>query len=340
MPIGSEVDDPAVAEHHIRRLTLDEWVDALVATLLLLAASPLLLASVILVKLAHGGRVFWSGQRLGQHRKPFTMYKIHTLKDGAESLLGEHELTEVTASSLDLELRFGHFLRETHLDELPQLFNVIKGDMRIIGPRPIRREVYEELCRHIPEYDRRFEVKPGVIGYSQVLSTHNSHKRISKKLDNRFIRNPPGQARRALFVCWVLLVLTVKMLVKAVRLMSRMFRTERRMLQRSRHQHALIHAVNDVGCHGQLKALSGEVMEAHLCGELPDPNAEVLLETRFFDWASLRHKRKIAYCRTRVLAQRETADREYPCAYILKYEAESPLNHYRIEKYYLRRSAL
>jgi lipopolysaccharide/colanic/teichoic acid biosynthesis glycosyltransferase len=340
MPVGSEVDDPAVKEGKVQVRTPDEWVDACVAVILLLMASPLLMISAFLVKLAHGGRVFWSGERLGQHRKPFTMYKIHTLKDSAESLLGEHELTEMTANSLGLELHFGHFLRETHLDELPQLLNVIRGDMRIIGPRPLRRAVYEDQCRHIPEFDRRFEVKPGVIGYSQVLSTHNSHKRISKKLDNRFIRNPPRPAKRAVFVCWVLLVLTGKMVVKAARLIARLGKTERRMLQRSRHHHTSISVFNGSDCRGVLKELSAEVLAVRLNRKLPNADARMLLETRVFDWASFRWKRKIAYCRTEVLGSRNITDSEHPHAYILKYEAESPLNHYRIEKYYLRRSAL
>jgi lipopolysaccharide/colanic/teichoic acid biosynthesis glycosyltransferase len=340
LAVGSDIEDPAVDERKIQLSTLDEWVDAIVAVILLVVASPLLLASTILVKLAHGGSVLWSGQRLGENRRPFTMYKIHTLNDKAESLLGKNQLTEGTASRLGMELRFGQFLRETHLDELPQLLNVIKGDMRLFGPRPIRREVYEEQCRHIPEYDRRFEVKPGLIGYSQVLSTHNSDKRIAKKLDNRFVRSPPKQSQRILFVFWVLLVLTGKMLVKVMHLMGRIGRTERRTLQRSHHRNARVHTVSERDCKGLLKELSEEVMAVQLNRELPGPNTTLLLETQLFDWASFRRKRKIAYCRTSILAERTTVDRDYPYAYILDYEPESPLNHYRIDKYFLRRSAL
>ena len=81
----------------------------------------------------------------------------------------------------------GKFLRDTRLDELPQLFNILKGDMDFIGPRPERPAIYEELCKHIRGYDKRFTVTPGLIGYSQLFTPHNTPKRIRAMIDNRFI---------------------------------------------------------------------------------------------------------------------------------------------------------
>jgi len=334
------IEGSVIDEHKAPLATSSKWVEFIVAVTLLMAASPLLLVSAILVKLAHGGDVFWSGQRLGKNRTPFTMYKIHTLNNNAERLLGKNQLTDGSASRYGLELRFGQFLRETHLDELPQLLNVIKGDMCLFGPRPIRREVYEDQCQHIPEYDLRFQVKPGLIGYSQVLLTHNSNKKIAKKLDNQFVRSPPTQSKQILFVFWVFLALTGKMLVKLLRLMGRIGRIERRTLQRTYHRNTCVQTMNKCDCKGVLRELSNKVMVVQLNHKLLNPNTTLLLETRFLDWATFKRKRKIAYCITTVLSERTVVDKKYPYAYTLNYDTDSPLNRYRIEKYFLRRSVL
>jgi lipopolysaccharide/colanic/teichoic acid biosynthesis glycosyltransferase len=133
------------------------------ATLLVLAA-PLLVLAAVLVKLTSRGPFFYTQTRLGLLGKPFTIYKIRSMYHDCErhtgaqwSQPGDHRVMPV-----------GRFLRRTHLDEIPQLWNVLRGDMSLIGPRPERPEFVPELERAIPRYRDRLLVLPGVTGLAQV----------------------------------------------------------------------------------------------------------------------------------------------------------------------------
>ena len=108
------------------------------------------------------------------------MYKFRTLRPGAEQLIGAQLLN----GSMDLTTAVGKWLRATRLDELPQLFNILKGDMAFLGPRPERPSVYEAHCRNIQGYDYRFASKPGLVGYAQVFTPHGTPKPIRAKVDN------------------------------------------------------------------------------------------------------------------------------------------------------------
>ena len=141
-------------------------VNLFFAVILLLVAFPFFVLIPIIIKLQDGGPVFYRGTRLGRNKKPFQMYKFRTLVPDAESTVG----ARLHSPKMGLETPIGRFLRETRLDELPQMINVIKGDMDLVGPRPERPLIYETLCKNIPGYDTRFRVKPGVIGYSQLFT--------------------------------------------------------------------------------------------------------------------------------------------------------------------------
>jgi len=133
-------------------------VDLIVAVPLLLVLSPAMALLALAVRLVMGSPVIFRQQRPGLHGKPFTIYKFRTMTDARDAqgnlLPNEQRLT-----------RFGRFLRSTSLDELPELFNVLKGEMSLVGPRPLHTRY---LDRYTPEQARRHEVRPGVTGWAQV----------------------------------------------------------------------------------------------------------------------------------------------------------------------------
>ena len=132
--------------------------DIVGAVLLLLALSPLFAILALSVRFALGAPVFFIQVRPGRHHVPFKMVKFRTMKDEADS---SGRLLPDTARLTS----FGKFLRSTSLDELPELWNVLKGEMSIIGPRPL---LMEYLPLYTPEQARRHEVRPGITGWAQV----------------------------------------------------------------------------------------------------------------------------------------------------------------------------
>jgi lipopolysaccharide/colanic/teichoic acid biosynthesis glycosyltransferase len=138
--------------------------DILVACLGLLVASPILLLGIILVKLVSTGPVMYRQERVGKDGETFRIYKLRTMR-----LDAERETGAVWAKENDSRLiRFGGIIRKAHIDEIPQLFNVLKGEMSIIGPRPERPEMVRDLKALIRDYEKRLEIKPGITGLAQV----------------------------------------------------------------------------------------------------------------------------------------------------------------------------
>jgi lipopolysaccharide/colanic/teichoic acid biosynthesis glycosyltransferase len=143
-------------------------VDLLIAGSVLLVASPLLAVFSVTIRLTSGRPILYRGARVGQAGSVYQMFKFRTLASDAESRLSPFYGPELSAKTRQEETRLGRVMRVTQLDELPQLFNVIKGDMSIVGPRPIRPVFFEALCEEIPAYWQRLVVRPGLTGFAQM----------------------------------------------------------------------------------------------------------------------------------------------------------------------------
>jgi lipopolysaccharide/colanic/teichoic acid biosynthesis glycosyltransferase len=137
----------------------------------LILLSPLLVLTATAIAVDSGRPVFYRGSRVGRAGKLFWMYKFRTLKPDAEDRLGPYYGEELSRRTEEERTRVGGILRTTHLDEVPQLWNVLRGDMAIVGPRPIRPSFFSELCREIPQYWQRLVVRPGVTGFAQTRVT-------------------------------------------------------------------------------------------------------------------------------------------------------------------------
>ncbi|HTD83032.1 MAG TPA: sugar transferase, partial [Gemmatimonadaceae bacterium] len=156
-----------------------------IALITLLVVSPILIVFALLVKLTSPGPIFYSQARVGLDRrrtpvrdmydrraqdiggKPFMIYKFRTMKVNAEV---PH--SAVWATKMDARVTpVGRFMRKYRIDELPQLFNVLRGEMNIVGPRPERPSIFSQLCDDIEEYPLRQRAKPGITGWAQV--NHN-----------------------------------------------------------------------------------------------------------------------------------------------------------------------
>ena len=143
-------------------------LDALLSTLILVLASPLVLAIALALLATSGRPLFYRGERVGRGGHFFTMLKFRTLKRGAEERLGPYLGEELVRRTRAETTRLGGWLRATQLDELPQLMNVLRGDMSFVGPRPIRPIFFAELAEELPAYWQRLLVRPGLTGLAQV----------------------------------------------------------------------------------------------------------------------------------------------------------------------------
>lgn len=132
------------------------------------ATGPALLAAMSAIRLLDGAPVLFVQERVGRGRRPFRIYKLRTMRDGA--------VTSV-----------GRVLRATGLDELPQLWNVMRGDMSLVGPRPLTRGDVERLGWDRPRYDQRFAVRPGMTGPAQLQLSRHCDARISWTCDRHYV---------------------------------------------------------------------------------------------------------------------------------------------------------
>jgi len=152
-------------------LRLKRATDIILAGLLLIASSPIILLTAFLIKLDSKGPIIYKQDRVGQGWNDYILYKFRSMVEDAEScgvVWAEKDDPRVT--------RVGRLIRKYRIDELPQLFNVLKGDMSFVGPRPERRFFVEGLAKEIPYYPYRLFVKPGITGWAQVKFHYGASK--------------------------------------------------------------------------------------------------------------------------------------------------------------------
>lgn len=160
-------------------------MDVICSSVGIVVLSPFFLLVALSIYLTDRGTVFYKQTRLTEGGKEFQICKFRTMIQNAEAQTG----ARLAAENDDRILPVGHFLRRTRLDELPQLFNIWKGEMSIVGPRPERPELAAEIEEEIPEFCYRLKMKAGLTGYAQVYGKYNTTSYDKLKLDLTYIRN-------------------------------------------------------------------------------------------------------------------------------------------------------
>ncbi len=143
---------------------LKKTEDFIISIIAIIITSPIMLVTAIAIKLESPGPVIFKQERIGYKRKPFTMYKFRSMKVQD----AEEEKNEWTTPNDTRKTRVGDFIRRTSIDELPQFFNVLKGDMSVVGPRPERPYFVEKFRKEIPKYMVKHQVRPGLTGWAQI----------------------------------------------------------------------------------------------------------------------------------------------------------------------------
>jgi exopolysaccharide biosynthesis polyprenyl glycosylphosphotransferase len=180
--------------------TLKRILDLFISLIFIIITSPLILLIAILIKISSRGPAIFKQERIGRSDVPFILYKFRTMRDGHEGPLW----TEENDSRLT---KIGKVLRFTHLDELPQLYNIVKGNISFVGPRPERRELVEQYSK-LPYYEMRHTIKPGLTGWAQInFGPSASLEEALEKLkyDMYYIKN------RSLALDFLIVLKTLKM---------------------------------------------------------------------------------------------------------------------------------
>lgn len=178
-----EVDFGAHDKFYSKIKVLFDFGMALVGLVVL---APFFLIVPLLIRLDSRGPVIYSQVRVGRYGREFKIYKFRTMVDDAEVKTGP---VLSSGSSDERVTRLGKFLRKYHIDEFPQLINVLKGDMSMVGPRPERPHFVERFCKMLPVYSKRFLVKPGITGLAQVHGRYDSNFEHKLRYDLAYINN-------------------------------------------------------------------------------------------------------------------------------------------------------
>ena len=160
-------------------------MDILLCSIAMIVAAPIMAVVAIAIKLEDGGPVFFRQKRMTRGGREFDILKFRSMIVDAEKYAGA-----VLATDNDPRItKVGKFIRATRLDEIPQILNILKGDMSIVGPRPERKVIADEYCKDIPEFAYRLKVRGGLTGYAQIYGKYNTSAYDKLRLDLMYIEN-------------------------------------------------------------------------------------------------------------------------------------------------------
>lgn len=157
------------------------FIDIVLSAISLIVFSPLMLLCAVAIRMEDGLPVIYSQERIGLHGMPFLIYKFRTMRIDAE----EGGMPKLLEKPNDPRLtKVGRILRRHHLDELPQLYNVLKGDMAFIGPRPERKYYIDQIMQHDPRYVYLYQIRPGVTSYATLYNGYtDTMEKMLKRLE-------------------------------------------------------------------------------------------------------------------------------------------------------------
>lgn len=164
---------------------LKRCLDVICCVIALLVLWPVMLLTAIAIKIEDKGPVFYSQVRCTKDLKEFRIYKFRSMMENSEASSG----IRLSSDEDDRVTRVGRFIRKWKIDELPQIFNILKGDMSVVGPRPERPELIEKNCKEVPEFVLRTKVKAGLTGYAQIRGLYDTDKLDKLKWDLMYIEN-------------------------------------------------------------------------------------------------------------------------------------------------------
>lgn len=189
-----------------------------VAFALLVLAAPTLIVISLFLAITQGPKIIYRGPRIGKDQREFHILKFRTLCPHRAKLVTADRTLPADAN---IETPLGKFLRETRLDELPQLLNILMGDMNICGPRPVRAEIAEIERRRTSGYDTRFDVRPGLIGPTQACFGHSASKRLRARMNNLAVRRPVDISAELALLGRIGLSILERLSGKAMRILTR-----------------------------------------------------------------------------------------------------------------------
>jgi lipopolysaccharide/colanic/teichoic acid biosynthesis glycosyltransferase len=208
LPSSAEIHHAPPLPDHSAYARIKRAMDVALSVTMLIAALPVMLVAGLIVRLTSKGPAIYIQTRLGRGGQPFSILKIRTMIDNCESLTGPRWAVPGDSRITSV----GRLLRATHIDELPQLWNVVRGEMSLIGPRPERPEIINRLLKDLPDYEDRLMVRPGITGLAQVqLPPDADVFTVADKLvlDRAYINNLGFWLDVKIFICTLVRMLGV-----------------------------------------------------------------------------------------------------------------------------------